>query len=611
MKILNWIKENKILVSIVLFGAILRLYKLDYQSIWIDEICSFKEANPTMSAIDIYKFVKDFDPHPPFYYISLHYIFLIFGYTTFVMRAYSAFLGIAGLIAFYFLGKEISNKKVGLIGTGLLAINFFHIYYSQEARMYSLMFLTTTLSFYTLIKFIKTPTIRNTVPYIICTTLMIYSHFFALFVLFSQAVIILYFLIEKEKIERKRFFILSLISGLVVIILWIPALLIFLQASKTQSSWIPEPTPEQFSSLFKEFFGNAEVLFYFVSILLLFYFFKTFNKKGKSENPKDESKNVFQFAFISIWVFISLLIPYVISYIKIPVMVNRYFISILPAVIILIALGFNQIKDNKIRNIIIALFIISSLTDIFIVKDYYNKITKTQFREITNDIILKNKSNSLIVSTWAWHLETFLSQHKMITHQSDLQQYINGLMVDPSKKEDFWIVGAHFQQYQLSPEAEAFLSTNFNKIEAIEHYDTWARYYVSKAGIENTYVLKINEFEPIKTDNDINILLFSNSTTYSKPIELTPGEYRLVIKAKSLPEIPLNNENAHLTIFLNDKKIGAYFISEKEETLNYTSFKIDKNQNYQIGITFDNDLVLDNYDRNALIFSTIIEKVSK
>ena len=132
--------------------------------------------------------------------------------------------------------------------------------------------------------------------------------------------------------------------------------------------------------------------------------FKTFNKKGKSENPKDESKNVFQFAFISIWVFISLLIPYVISYIKIPVMVNRYFISILPAVIILIALGFNQIKDNKIRNIIIALFIISSLTDIFIVKDYYNKITKTQFREITNDIILKNKSNSLIVSTWAWHL---------------------------------------------------------------------------------------------------------------------------------------------------------------------------------------------------------------
>lgn len=611
MKILNWIKENKILAFIVLIGAILRLYRLDYQSIWIDEICSFKEANPSMSVIDIYKFVKSFDPHPPFYYISLHFVFMIFGYTTFVMRAYSAFLGIAGLIAFYFLGKEIANKKVGLIGTGLLAINFFHIYYSQEARMYSLMFLTTTLSFYTLIKFIKTPTIRNTVPYIICTTLMIYSHFFALFVLFSQAVIILFFLFEKEKIEQKRFFILSLISGLSVIILWIPALLIFLQASKTQSSWIPAPTPDQFSSLFKEFFGNAEVIFYFISILIVFYFINIFNKTKRNKNSNKNDKTLFQFVIISIWIFISLLIPFVISYIKIPVMVNRYFISILPAVIILIALGLNQVKDNKIRNIIIALFIISSITDIIIVKDYYNKITKTQFREITNDIIIKNKSNSLIVSTWAWHLETFLSQHKMITHQSDLQQYVNGLMVDPSKKEDFWIIGAHFQQYQLSPEAEAFLSTNFNKIETIEYYDTWARHYVSKAGIENTYVLKINEFEPIKTDNDINILLFSNSTTKSKPIELAPGNYRLTIKAKSLPEIPLNNENAHLTITVNDKKIGAYFLSEKEETLNFTSFTIDKKQNYQIGITFDNDLVLDTSDRNALIFSVIIEKVSK
>lgn len=611
MKFLNWIKENKILVSIVLFGAILRLYKLDYQSIWIDEICSFKEADPKLSVIDIYKFVKSFDPHPPFYYISLHFVFMIFGYTTFVMRAYSAFLGIAGLIAFYFLGKEIANKKVGLIGTGLLAINFFHIYYSQEARMYSLMFLTTTLSFYTLIKLIKSPTARNTIPYIICTTLMIYSHFFALFVLFSQAVIILYFLFEKEKIERKRFFLLSMLSGIAVVILWIPALLIFLEASKTQSSWIPAPTPDQFSSLFKEFFGNAEVIFYFISILIIFYFVKIFNKTNDNENSNAKDKILFQFVIISIWIFVSLLIPYVVSFLKIPVMVSRYFTSLLPAVILLTALGLNYVKDTKLKIIIIVLFTISSLTDIIIVKDYYNKTTKTQFREITDDLIQKNPSKAIVVSPWAWHLNTFFDNHKIKTHESDLQQYVNILMLDPTKKVDFWYLGAHFQQYQLSPEAEAFLNTNFNQIEKLEYYDTWARHYVSKAGVESTYVLKINEFEPIKTDNDVNILLFSNSTTKSKPIELMPGNYRLTIKARSLPEVPLNNENAHLTISVNDKKIGAYFLSEKNETLNFTSFTIDKKQDYQIGITFDNDLVLENSDRNALIFSVIIEKVSK
>lgn len=612
MKIINWIKENKILVLILLVGAAFRLYKLDYQSIWIDEICSFKEADPNMSVYQIYTFVKNLDPHPPFYYISLHFVFLIFGYTTFVMRAYSAFLGIAGLFAFYFLGKEIANKRVGLIGTCLLAINFFHIYYSQEARMYAFMFLATTVSFYALVRFIKAPTVRSTILYVICTTLMIYSHFFALFVLLSQAVIILYFLFEKEKEQRKNFFLLSALSAVAIFILWIPAFLVFLVASKTPSSWIPEPTPEQFSSLFKEFFGNAEVIFYFISVLIVFYFIKAFNKLNVSKSENTDDKKVSQFVVISVWIFISLLIPYIISFLKIPIMVNRYFMSLLPAVILLVALGLNEIKNKKITYLILALFTIASITDIVVVKDYYNKITKTQFREITNDIIQKNQLKSAVVSPWAWHLNTFFDSEKIKTVESpDLQKYVENLMLKPNEKVDFWYLGAHFQQYQLSPEAESFLTNNFNLIEKLEYHDAWARHYSPKAGIENTFLLKINEFEPIKTDNDINILLFSNSTTKSKAVELMPGDYRVSIKAKSIPEVPLNNENAHLTIAMNDQKIGAYFLSEKEETTNFFSFKIEKKQNCQIAITFDNDLVLDNADRNALIFSVLIEKVTK
>ena len=52
-----------------------------------------------------------------------------------------------------------------------------------------------------------------------------------------------------------------------------------------------------------------------------------------------------------------------------------------------------------------------------------------------------------------------------------------------------------------------------------------------------------------------------------------------------------------------------YFLSEKEEAINYIQFVISKKQFYTIEITFDNDLVLNNADRNALVFSTTIEKV--
>ena len=109
----------------------------------------------------------------------------------------------------------------------------------------------------------------------------------------------------------------------------------------------------------------------------------------------------------------------------------------------------------------------------------------------------------------------------------------------------------------------------------------------------------------------ISILLFSNSTTKSKPILLDSGNYRFAIKARSLPEQTINDENAHLTISLNGKKIGSYFLSEKEDKIDYFQFYITKKQDYTIELTFDNDLVLNNSDRNALVFSAIIEKVKK
>ena len=62
---------------------------------------------------------------------------------------------------------------------------------------------------------------------------------------------------------------------------------------------------------------------------------------------------------------------------------------------------------------------------------------------------------------------------------------------------------------------------------------------------------------------------------------------------------------------MNGKKIGAYFVSEKKEETNYFQFQITKKQEVTIGLTFGNDLVLDNLDRNLLVFSVVIEKVKK
>lgn len=607
------IKENKLLLIIILFASALRLYHIDFQSIWLDEIHTMIEGNPKMSYTEFYDIMVLREQMPHLYFISVKIVSFIFGHSTFVVRMFSAVIGIVSIYSIYLLGKELHNKKVGIIAALLLSVNYFHISYSQEIRPYVLLSLFAILSFYRLILFVKNDSYKNALYYGLFSALMINTHFFGLFVLVSQFIIILYFLFELQRSERKKFFLSSAVAGITTLILWIPSIKIFLIVAKIKSFWIQPPTTEVYTGLFREFFGNAEGVIFIAFILGVYYFITIFSEKKEESIRYFQNKKLFSFIVISIWVFMTLLIPYVRTYLDIPMIISRYFISVLPAVVMIVSISISEIKNQFTQRLVIIIFVIVSLIDIIIVKDYYNKVTKTQYREITSNLIENNKSKAIIVSTWGWHLRYFFTNEsvKMQTKEQTLQEFVDDMKNDVTKKRDFWFMAAHFQNYQLTPDSEAYLNSNFNQIENLEYFDTWARYYSPKAGVENTVVLNINEFEPIKSDNDINILLFSNSTTNSKAVLLEPGNYRLAIKARSIPEIPVNNENAHLTLSLSGKKIGAYFLTEKAEEINYFQFDVSKKKEYKVEITFDNDLVLNNADRNALIFSVIIEKVKK
>ena len=611
MKLFQKIKENYMLLFILLFGAILRFYHIDFQSIWLDEIHTMIEGNPKMPYKEFYDIMILREQMPHLYYLCVKCFSFIFGHTTFVVRTFSAIIGVIGIYAIYLLGKEIQDKKTGLIAAILLAVNYFHIWYSQEARPYGLLSLFVILSFYRLVVFIKKPSYKNALFYGLFSGLMINTHFFGLFVLVSQSIIVLYFLFELPVKERKPFFISSLLAGITTIVLWIPSIKIFLVVTKIKSFWIQMPTVEVYTGLFREFFGNAESVVFVAYLLAIYYFVKVFSEKKEENSSYKQNQTLLGFIIIATWIFITLLIPFIRTYLDIPMIISRYLISVLPATILILAIAINNINTAIVRKMVIIVFIIISLTDILIVKKYYSTVTKTQFREISDKVIEKNKSNALIVSPWGWHLRYFLTNDKvkMTTEEHTLQEFVDQMKTGATTKKEFWFIDAHQHPYQLTPDSEAYLNSNFNVIESLDYFDAWGKYYSPKAGVENTYVLNINEYEPIKTDNNINILLFSNATTKSKPTEFEPGNYRLAIKAKSIPEVPLNNENAHLSIALNGNKIGAYFLSEKEEAINYIQFVISKKQFYTIELTFDNDLVLNNADRNALIFSTTIEKV--
>ena len=115
-KLLKVINQNGILIGLLIVATFLRFYKLDFQSLWLDEIYTMNISNPDFSLKKFHSEMLLREGFPYLYYILVKISYFFFGYEPYVARAVSAVAGIASVYVIYRLGKELGNKKIGLSG---------------------------------------------------------------------------------------------------------------------------------------------------------------------------------------------------------------------------------------------------------------------------------------------------------------------------------------------------------------------------------------------------------------------------------------------------------------------------------------------------------------
>ena len=133
------------IIFMLVVGLILRLISLN-QSLWLDEATSAMAAKMSLSQMFTSFLPGDF--HPPLYYLLLRLWSGIFGYSEIALRIPSVVFGVLTIYVIYLIGKKIYDKKTAIVASALLATSGLHIYYSQEARMYSLATFLASLSVY-------------------------------------------------------------------------------------------------------------------------------------------------------------------------------------------------------------------------------------------------------------------------------------------------------------------------------------------------------------------------------------------------------------------------------------------------------------------------------
>jgi len=127
---------------ILLISFALRVHRLGDQNVWWDEGWSVSFAR--QPAADLLRRSAG-DVHPPGYYLLLHLWRSASGDGEFGLRYLSAAAGVLAVAATYLLGRAVGGARAGLLAAFFLGVSRFHIWWSQEMRMYALASLFSAL----------------------------------------------------------------------------------------------------------------------------------------------------------------------------------------------------------------------------------------------------------------------------------------------------------------------------------------------------------------------------------------------------------------------------------------------------------------------------------
>lgn len=122
------------LAGIIVLAAVLRLFRLGHQSLWIDEIMTLIVATPKPGH-PILTLLR-YNVHGPLHTFVV-YLMRFAGEGDAWLRLPSALAGIASVPLLYAWARRRMGERVGLWSALLLAINPLHIRYSQELRNYA------------------------------------------------------------------------------------------------------------------------------------------------------------------------------------------------------------------------------------------------------------------------------------------------------------------------------------------------------------------------------------------------------------------------------------------------------------------------------------------
>lgn len=164
------------LAAIVLAGVALRIFEAGRAPMWFDEIYTtwaarggFAKVLATMAR----------DVHPPLHTLLVSAWVALGGESTAWLRTLSVLFGLATILVVFLLARAAFGRRAGLVAAALLALHPVHTYFSQESRVYALLWLELATAWWLAWRWLDGGRPRDGWGYVVVAALALYTHYLA------------------------------------------------------------------------------------------------------------------------------------------------------------------------------------------------------------------------------------------------------------------------------------------------------------------------------------------------------------------------------------------------------------------------------------------------
>ena len=166
------------LSAITIIGLALRLYHLDFQKYFPEELLHIGiiQSPGYLSTIQFGS-----EQAPLYYFFAKISVVVMHGLSPLSLRLPAALFGTLCILAIYFLGKEFGGSLVGILSAAIIALSDRAIFYSQYGRPYSLTMLVFIIATYCFVKIQREEPFRKWMAlFVITSGVCLWSHYYSI-----------------------------------------------------------------------------------------------------------------------------------------------------------------------------------------------------------------------------------------------------------------------------------------------------------------------------------------------------------------------------------------------------------------------------------------------